>query len=169
MIDGNGLVNKAWSIWFRDLYKRTSYKGGNAIDSIQDQVNALIIAVDELAKQVAENVIAIAKNASDIAANAVAIKANLDAINFLRFDVIDAGAPFTTTKNQIVIANGNDITLNATPEDEEQAHVKVDKRMISITAGGNRKMDGVSKIKTTRPYMSLHFAYSRASDEWRII
>lgn len=32
MVDANGMPSRTWAIWFRDLYKRTSYKGGNAID-----------------------------------------------------------------------------------------------------------------------------------------
>ncbi len=37
--DGNGVLTRAWSIWFRDLYKRTSYKGGNTIDQNKEEVD----------------------------------------------------------------------------------------------------------------------------------
>lgn len=32
--NGNGILSKAWAIWFRDIYRRTGYKGGNAIDDL---------------------------------------------------------------------------------------------------------------------------------------
>ena len=31
-VDGNGRFERVWAIWFRDVYKRIGYKGGNAID-----------------------------------------------------------------------------------------------------------------------------------------
>lgn len=30
--DANGNLSRAWSSWFRDVYRRVAYKGGNAID-----------------------------------------------------------------------------------------------------------------------------------------
>ena len=33
VIDNNGLLSKAWAIWFRDIYNRVAYKGGNTIRS----------------------------------------------------------------------------------------------------------------------------------------
>ena len=37
MLENNGTLSRAWAIWFRDLYKRTSYQGGNAIDDNQQE------------------------------------------------------------------------------------------------------------------------------------
>lgn len=47
--DKNGILNRAWAIWFRDLYKRTSFKGGNTIDdnkSILDETNVNLSHTD---------------------------------------------------------------------------------------------------------------------------
>lgn len=32
MTDGNGTLTKHWAIWFRDVYNRIGFRGGNAID-----------------------------------------------------------------------------------------------------------------------------------------
>jgi hypothetical protein len=40
MFDRSGMLNKAWSIWFRDIYNRVAYKGGNAIDDNLDAIAA---------------------------------------------------------------------------------------------------------------------------------
>jgi len=87
LIDQNGLMNRAWSVWFRDLYRRVAYKGGNAIDdNIEDiddliaAVEANIIAITANKEAIEESALAIAKNAEDIATNSEAIVQNALAI-----------------------------------------------------------------------------------------
>lgn len=87
LIDQNGLMNRAWSVWFRDLYRRVAYKGGNAIDdNIEDiddliaAVEANIIAISANKEAIEENALAIAQNAEDIATNSEAIVQNALAI-----------------------------------------------------------------------------------------
>ncbi len=87
LIDQNGLMNRAWSVWFRDLYRRVAYKGGNSIDeNIEDieelvkAVEANIIAIAENKEAIETNALAIAKNAEDIAVNSEAIVQNALAI-----------------------------------------------------------------------------------------
>lgn len=87
LIDQNGLMNRAWSVWFRDLYRRVAYKGGNSIDeNIEDidqlvaAVEANIIAIAANKEAIETNALAIAQNAEDIAINAEAIVQNALAI-----------------------------------------------------------------------------------------
>ncbi len=87
LIDQNGLMNRAWSVWFRDLYRRVAYKGGNSIDeNIEDiddlvaAVEANIIAIAANKDSIEENALAIAQNAEDIATNSEAIIQNALAI-----------------------------------------------------------------------------------------
>ncbi len=87
LIDQNGLMNRAWSVWFRDLYRRVAYKGGNSIDeNIEDiddlvaAVEANIIAIAANKDSIEENALAIAQNAEDIATNSEAIVQNALAI-----------------------------------------------------------------------------------------
>jgi hypothetical protein len=46
VVDQGGRISKPWAIWFRDVYRRTSFKGGNAIDDNVKDVTAVVIAVN---------------------------------------------------------------------------------------------------------------------------
>ena len=56
LADANGNISKAWSIWFRDLYRRVAYKGGNAIDDNKAQTDQEILDIDSSIEQVIEAV-----------------------------------------------------------------------------------------------------------------
>lgn len=98
LIDQNGLMNRAWSVWFRDLYRRVAYKGGNSIDENIEDIDDLIAAVEA-------NIIAIAANKEAIEANALAIEKNAEDI------AINSAA---IVQNALAIAqNADDIAVNA--------------------------------------------------------
>lgn len=82
IVDANGMPSKAWAIWFRDLYRRTSYKGGNAIDDNKTEVdNELLVltaTLEETIVQVNINIEGISVNADNISINALAIQNNAD-------------------------------------------------------------------------------------------
>lgn len=87
LVDQNGLINRAWSVWFRDLYRRVAYKGGNSIDENIEDIDQLvaavesnIIAISANKEAIETNALAIAQNAEDIAANSEAIVQNALAI-----------------------------------------------------------------------------------------
>lgn len=71
IVDANGMLNRSWSIWFRDLYRRTSYKGGNAIDANKTEIDNAFIDVnstlEDVIAQVIVNVESILTNETDIA------------------------------------------------------------------------------------------------------
>lgn len=98
LIDQNGLMNRAWSVWFRDLYRRVAYKGGNSIDeNIQD--------LEDLAKVVEKNIIAIAANKEAIEQNSLKIATNAEDI---------AANTESIIQNALAIAqNASDIAANA--------------------------------------------------------
>lgn len=98
LLDATGRASRAWAIWFRDLYTRTAYKGGNAIDNnletLEEVIEQVLINVENIAKNredidqnaqdieanvqaIAVNAAAIAQNAQDIAANSAAIAQNI--------------------------------------------------------------------------------------------
>ena len=104
LVDNTGNINRSWAIFFRELYNRTSYKGGNAIDNnittLEDlisQVELNVQAISENAEKIstnaqnietngqniATNSANIIQNALGIAENAVNIQTNVDAILFL--------------------------------------------------------------------------------------
>lgn len=114
LIDQNGLMARAWSVWFRDLYRRVAYKGGNSIDeNIEDiddlvaAVEANIIAITANKEAIEENAIAIAENTEDIEANTNAIIQNALAISQNSINI-------TANANAIVLlANSLDTHVNA--------------------------------------------------------
>ena len=75
--DKNGILSKAWSVWFRDLYRRTSFKGGNAIDDNKNEIDESIIDIDATLEEVIEQVLV---NIENIAINADGIGDNETAI-----------------------------------------------------------------------------------------
>ncbi|QZI87774.1 hypothetical protein PODOV050v2_p0009 [Vibrio phage 66E30.1] len=118
LIDQNGLMNRAWSVWFRDLYRRVAYKGGNSIDdNIEDiddlvaAVEANIIAIAANKEEIEANSLAIAKNSEDIAINSEAIVQNALAIAENKTN-IEANAQAI-----VLLANSLDAHVNAS-----QAH-----------------------------------------------
>ena len=82
--DATGQLSKSWSIWFRDLYRRTAYKGGNAIDDNKNEIDNTIIDIDstltEVIEQVLININNIEVNDENIAANLLAIEQNAEDI-----------------------------------------------------------------------------------------
>lgn len=82
MVDPGGTPSKVWAIWFRDLYRRTSYKGGNAIDDNKNEVDEELLVItatlEETIVQVNVNIEGISLNASNIDNNATAIQLNAD-------------------------------------------------------------------------------------------
>lgn len=38
IVDSEGKLNRAWASWFRDLYRRVAYKGGNSIDDNTESI-----------------------------------------------------------------------------------------------------------------------------------
>lgn len=80
LLDNTGRASRAWAIWFRDLYVRTAYKGGNAIDNNLETLEQVIEQVLKNIEDIAANKEAIEKNAEDIAQNAADIAANTEAI-----------------------------------------------------------------------------------------
>ena len=108
LIDQNGLMNRAWSVWFRDLYRRVAYKGGNSIDdNIEDidqlvaAVEANIIAIAANKEAIEENALAIAQNAEDIAANTESIIQNALAIAQNASDIATNAAAIVLLTNSI--------------------------------------------------------------------
>ncbi len=77
LIDQNGLMARAWSVWFRDLYRRVAYKGGNSIDENIEDIEDLVAAVEANIIAIAENKEAIQVNAQNIEINAEAIAKNI--------------------------------------------------------------------------------------------
>lgn len=87
MVDNSGKPSKAWAIWFRDLYRRTAFKGGNAIDDNatsgvenQEQITALDEELTETILDVVDNATDITTNTNNITTNSNDILTNANNI-----------------------------------------------------------------------------------------
>tara|TARA_R110002073_G_scaffold614_2_gene4878 strand:- start:559 stop:1143 length:585 start_codon:yes stop_codon:yes gene_type:complete len=70
MVNVNGTPSKVWAIWFRDLYRRTSYKGGNAIDDNKGVIDGAVDTLEEVIIVVDDHEIRITTNSESIQLNA---------------------------------------------------------------------------------------------------
>lgn len=142
LIDSSGNVSRAWAIFFRELYNRTSYKGGNAIDNnittleelidqvelnisaIQSNAEAIQVNSDNIqtnaeniqtnADNIAQNSADIVQNALGIAQNAINIQANVDAILFLSNALSDHVNAFEAHGSNGDIVGFNDLADEST-------------------------------------------------------
>lgn len=157
LIDNVGNVNRSWAIFFREIYNRTSYKGGNAIDNnittleeLISQVELNVQAISENAQaialnaenisinsaDIATNSAAIVQNALGIAQNAVNIQANADAILFLS-NALDTHV----NANQAHGSNGDIVGFNDTADESTVGLVR---RMALITDAVDTTVDIVT-------------------------
>ena len=84
-------------------------------------------------------------------------------------EVISASANFTTTGSQIIICTNPAaiiITLNATPDDGEQLHIKR-QNTGAVTVSGN--IDGSVTLAIGLRYSSPHLVYTVDAGEWSIV
>jgi len=108
VVDSFGKLTKPWSTWFRDLYKRTSFKGGNAIDenteankTIENDLVDTNASLDETIDAVNINIVDIAVNEQDIKNNSDRIEANEDDIAINIQDISDEIARATDREDEI--------------------------------------------------------------------
>lgn len=135
LIDSRGNVSRAWAIFFRELYNRTSYKGGNAIDNnittleelisqvelnisaIQSNAEAIQLNSENIqtnADNIAQNSADIVQNALGIAQNVINIQANVDAILFLSNALSDHVGAFEAHGSNGDIVGFNDTADEST-------------------------------------------------------
>lgn len=102
IINVHGVLDRAWSIWFRDLYRRTAYKGGNSIDdnakaieAIEGDLEDLTVRVTKNEEDIAALTIRVGKNEDDIAALDLRVTQNEEDITALDLRV---------TQNELDIA-----------------------------------------------------------------
>lgn len=113
MLDQGGRLSKAWSIWFRDLYKRVGYKGGNAIDFNLELIRSITSSIEVVDEKVNVNTVNIASNTENIATNLLAIVENALAISILEPDPREVLADTTAAQYEFlsVVCSTVDITV----------------------------------------------------------
>jgi len=126
LIDQNGLMNRAWSVWFRDLYRRVAYKGGNSIDENIEDIDDLIAAVESNIIAIAENKQAIDINTQAIAQNVIDIAQNSDDIeaNEIAIDQLTISLNAHISQSQAHGSNGDIVGFNDTANESTVGLVK---------------------------------------------
>ena len=143
VLDSNGMLNRTWAIFFRDIYKRIAYKGGNAIDDLDGELDGTIDTLEEVIAQVLINLVDISSNADEIEINALAIQSNTDNLeehesleaahgsngDIVGFDDLADETKQGLVKRMALLANAVDSTVNvaiadaaAAPAAYSQAH-----------------------------------------------
>jgi hypothetical protein len=126
-----------------------------------DEVNAVV--GDLLSALMASPPLS-AQDADDLTAFALAPPPLIDRV----LEVISVDSAFTTTGSQIIICtNVSDttITLNATPDDGEQVHIKRQSGPVFVSGA----IDGTTGKRIRTKYDAPHLVYTLAAGEWSII
>jgi len=149
LLDQTGRASRAWAIWFRDLYVRTAYKGGNAIDNNIETLDEVIAQVLINIENIADNKSAIEVNAENIEQNKLDIIANTEAI----------------IQNALAIAeNSDDIADNAAAIAQNVINIAVNAQNILNLEfrvfGGSRP----SPYSQTSGYLSGDFIVNPSND-----
>jgi len=137
VIDQKGHISRAWSIFMRDLYKRTAYKGGNSIDDIAFDVEELTLVVEQNRKDIAKNVENIEINADDIKDLALRVTKNEEdivdlqervvALEYRVFDIVNVTTDITLEEFKVAICKNTTpitVTLKLLPVIGDEIQVK---------------------------------------------
>tara|TARA_R110000782_G_scaffold64767_5_gene131932 strand:- start:2515 stop:3132 length:618 start_codon:yes stop_codon:yes gene_type:complete len=149
IVDKGGLPSRAFAIWMRDVYRRTAYKGGNAIDDNKADTDQDLVDVNatlqETIVQVNENIEAISDDAQGILTNAEGILTNAENL---------------TTHEELEEAhgsNGNVVGFNDLADETVQGLVK---RMASLADAVQSTVEVVIADAAAAPV-----AYSQAHSQ----
>lgn len=85
IVDAKGMPTRGFAIWIRDIYKRTSYKGGNAIDDNKESADQSFITIDSSLGETIEQV-----------------NLNSDSITETKEDLTETNEGLTETINSLV-------------------------------------------------------------------
>jgi len=131
IVDQSGLLTRAWSVWFRDLYNRTSYKGGNAIDENKAALDSELLDVNsslaEVIEQVNEDGTAFVAHVNDNAAHG----ANGDIVGFNDLAEEDLAG---LVKRMVAIADGVDSIVDIVTDDLLPAPAAYDQAYTDLMA-----------------------------------
>lgn len=109
-IDSLGRPSKAWQTWFRDLYQRTAFKGGNAIDNNSELIDDTIDTLEEAIIQILINVDDIQENSDNLSNHESLTEAHGSNGDIVGFNDIADEVNFGLVKRMVIIL---DLALSA--------------------------------------------------------
>ncbi|ABV74293.1 hypothetical protein BA3_0008 [Thalassomonas phage BA3] len=89
MLNPNGTPSRAWAVWFRDMFDRTSNKNGNSIDDNEEAIDGTLDTLDEVIVVVLDHEERIIVNEADIEQNKQDIQTNKDDIATNKQNILD--------------------------------------------------------------------------------
>lgn len=116
MVNPDGTPSKAWGIWFRDVYRRTAYKGGNAIDDLNTIVEGEIDTLEEVIVVVLDHEERITENEKDIEQNKTDIATNKQNILDLEYRVFGNNRPAAYDEESGYAANEYIVNPSGDPQ-----------------------------------------------------
>lgn len=138
VVDANNLMTRAWASWFRDLYVRTSFKGGNAIDNNKDEVDEELLGINstlnETIVQTNENTQGVASNKQNLEAHVQEEVAHESNGKIVGFDDTANETKFGIVKRMAVIADAEESSVEITTPDIATAPVAYDQAYIQTIA-----------------------------------
>lgn len=137
IIDNDGRMNRSWSNWFRDLYRRTAYKGGNAIDDLAKAIDDIEFDIEKINNTLIEYGLRITKNEEDIILireDIVIIHEDINdlqlrvaALEYRFYEIVTTTDSLTTGEFQTIICSNVtpiNITLKLDPVVGDEVNIK---------------------------------------------
>jgi hypothetical protein len=121
--DSSGTLNRAWAIWFRDLYVRTSFKGGNSIDENKALADEELLA---LGSSLEETITAVNENEQTLNTHIGAEQAHGSNGNIIGDQDFATVLLFGLVKQMAQVANAVDSTVSVDAVDATISTVSVD-------------------------------------------
>ena len=148
VIDQQGHMSRAWSIFMRDLYKRVAYKGGNSIDDLALELIKLALRVTQ--------------NEEDI----LDLQERVAALEYRVFDIVNVTTDITLEEFKIAICKNTTpitVTLKLLPVIGDEIQVKRTDAEVTIIG----LIDGEADIVLNVINYSLYLVFN--GTDWSTI
>jgi hypothetical protein len=162
MIISTGMPSMAWSNWFRDLYRRTAYKGGNAIDDNLADLEALTLLVEKNIVDIAALDVRVTQNEIEI----ILLQDRVTELEYRVFDVVIVAADITLEEFKIAVCKNTtpiEVTLKASPVLGDEIQIKRSDAEVTVIG----LIDGVSDLIINVPNYSLYLVFN--GTDWSAI
>lgn len=176
VLNQDGLLHRAWSVWFRDLYQRTAYKGGNSIDDnakaikeIEGNLDELTVRVEENEEDIASLTIRVGKNEEDIETLTIRVTQNeqdilslfskVEALEYRVYEIVNTTVSVTASEYQTIICkNTNDInvTLKTDPVIGDEINIKRSGGVVNVIG----QIDGLTDMVLNVPRYSMKLVFN---------
>lgn len=125
VVDASGKMSRPWSIFFRDIYKRTSYKGGNAIDDNVIDLDITLETLGEAIDQIVINANVIASNSNNLTDHEGAEQAHGSNGNVVGFNDLATTLSVGLVKQMESVSNASNSSASVTSPNATLSSVSI--------------------------------------------